>query len=256
MIPVPVFPGAHLAFDALAWGGGALFGLGLRRSWLAETARRVSPGLGPGYYLALAVGAVAGAWLAGSLNTLAQDRPVLSHSVAGALVGAIAAVETYKAVKGLRGSTGVLWVGPFALGIVIGRWGCLLTGLKDNTFGTPTRLPWGVDLGDHVARHPVQVYESLAVAGFLVLWLVALRRGSDWALRRSFYVFCLWYGVQRFAWEFLKPYPRLIGPLNLFHGLTLGLIAYGWICYRADLARQQREEGRALSVPGPDHQPV
>ena len=77
MIPVPVFPGAHLAFDALAWGGGALFGLGLRRSWLAETARRVSPGLGPGYYLALAVGAVAGAWLAGSLNTLARSSLTL-----------------------------------------------------------------------------------------------------------------------------------------------------------------------------------
>ncbi len=256
MIPVPVFPGAHLVFDGLAWGGGALFGLWLRRGWLAETSRRISSRLGPGYYLALSVGAVAGAWLAGSLNTLAQDRPALSHSVAGALVGAIAAVEIYKLFKGLRGSTGVLWVGPFAFGIVVGRWGCLLTGLTDNTFGTPTRLPWGVDLGDHVARHPVQVYESLAVAVFLVVWLLALRRGSDWAIRRSFHVFCLWYGLQRFAWEFLKPYPRWIGPLNLFHLLSLGLIAYGWICYRADLADQRRAEGRAVPVPGPDHQPV
>ena len=33
-------------------------------------------------------------------------------------------------------------------------------------------------------------------------------------------------GVQRFAWEFLKPYPDLVGPLNLFQLLALAMIFY------------------------------
>ena len=35
------------------------------------------------------------------------------------------------------------------------------------------------------------------------------------------------YGTQRFFWEFLKPYPTLIGPLNHFHLICIGLVAYG-----------------------------
>jgi len=98
---------------------------------------------------------------------------VLSHSVVGALVGAIVAVEIYKAIKGVRGSTGGVFVGSFAIGIVVGRFGCLFAGLPDRTYGTETNLPWGIDLGDGIARHPVQMYESAAMAAFLALYLVA-----------------------------------------------------------------------------------
>ena len=31
-----------------------------------------------------------------------------------------------------------------------------------------------------------------------------------------------WYGLQRFVWEFFKPYATLIGPFNLFHLVCLG----------------------------------
>jgi hypothetical protein len=34
------------------------------------------------------------------------------------------------------------------------------------------------------------------------------------------------YGAQRFAWEFLKPYGTLIGPFTLFHLLSAALVAY------------------------------
>lgn len=67
---------------------------------------------------------------------------------------------------------------------------------------------------------------------------------------------CGWYGAQRFCWEFLKPYPELIGPFNLFHLLSLGLIAYGWIYFARDLRDQQRAQIRSLSVLRPDHEPV
>jgi len=256
MIHVPTAPWAHLLFDAMAWSVGAAVSAGLYRWRLRDPVDRLATRLGAGYFAALVAGAVPGAWLAGSLNTVRSAQPSLSHSVAGALVGAIVGVEIYKRVRKLQGSTGTLFVGPFAAGVAVGRLGCFFTGLPDATFGRPTSLPWAVDLGDGVGRHPVQLYESLAMCLFLGVYVLGLARRAPWALRRGFYALCIWYGLQRFAWEFLKPYPPVVGPLNIFHLLCVGLVTYGWIYWRGDLARERRSEERALSVPGADHQPV
>lgn len=252
MIAIPTAPWVHTVFDVSAWLAGLGLSLVLRRWRLGELTAQVAGKVDAGYFVALAAGAIPGAWVAGSLNTLRAAHPAFSHSVIGALVGGIVGVEAYKAVRGVKGSTGGVFVGPFALGIVIGRWGCLFSGLPDGTYGAPTTLPWAVDLGDGVGRHPVQIYESLAMAVFLALYAKALADRRAWALRRGFYALCLWYGVTRFGWEFLKPYPPVIGPLNLFHLICGGLVAYGWLSWRRSL----HEEGRALSVPGADHQPV
>lgn len=255
MLRIPTTPWAHLPFDLLAWGGGAALGYGFYRWRLRAATEHLARTTDSGYFVALVLGAAPGAWLAGSLNSLREQTPALSHSVAGALVGAIIGVEIYKAVSGLKVSTGGIFVGSFSFGVAIGRLGCFFSGLADDTYGSPTRLPWAVDLGDGVGRHPVQLYESVAMAGFLAIYLVALQRRRAWALERGFYAMSAWYGVQRFAWEFLKPYPSLIGPFNLFHILCAGLVIYGCLYWRADLARRRAQE-RALSVPRPDHQPV
>jgi phosphatidylglycerol:prolipoprotein diacylglycerol transferase len=256
MIHVPTAAWAHTLFDLAAWSAGLGMSVALYRWRLKAATEQLALKVDGGYFLALAPGAVVGAWLAGSANTLMGAAPELSHSVVGALVGAIVAVEIYKAIRGVRGSTGGVFVGSFSIGVVIGRFGCFFAGLPDRTYGIPTQLPWGVDLGDGISRHPVQLYESAAMALFLVVYLLGLQRRADWAMRRGFYVMCAWYGLQRFAWEFLKPYPKLIGPLNLFHLMCLGLIAYGWIYFARDQRDQQRAQDRALPVPRPDHQPV
>lgn len=255
MIHVPTATWAHTLFDLAGWGSGLALSFGLYRWRLRGLTEQVAGKVGGGYFAALAAGAIPGAWLAGSLNTLRGAHPALSHSVVGALVGAIVAVEIYKAIRGIEGSTGGVFVGPFALGVVVGRWGCLFAGLPDGTYGTPTSLPWAVDLGDGVGRHPVEIYESLAMALFLALYLEGLARRRAWALRRGFYALCIWYGATRFGWEFLKPYPPLIGPFNVFHILCGGLVAYGWVYYRRDLRRADAQGG-ALPVPRPDHEPV
>jgi phosphatidylglycerol:prolipoprotein diacylglycerol transferase len=255
MIHVPTATWAHTLFDLTAWGSGLALSVGLYRWRLKGLTEQLAGRVGGGYFAALVAGAIPGAWVAGSLNTLRGAHPALSHSVVGALVGAIVGVEVYKAIRGLRGSTGGVFVGPFAFGVVIGRWGCLFAGLPDGTYGTPTSLPWAVDLGDGIGRHPVQVYESLGMAVFLAAYFAGLARRRPWTMRRGFYALCMAYGAQRFAWEFLKPYPAILGPFNLFHILSGGLALYGWVYWRADLARE-RAQGRALSIPRPDHQPV
>lgn len=182
-----------------------------------------------GYALALVAGAVAGAWGFGSWNTVLTAVPHPSHSIAGALAGGIVAVELYKLARGIRGSTGVIWVGPIALGIAVGRLGCLFAGLPDETYGVPTTVAWGVDLGDGIVRHPVQLYESLSMLAFLIVYLVALGRRARWTEDRAFYLFILFYAAQRFVWEFLKPYPRLLGPLDVFQLLAAVMIGYALI---------------------------
>jgi len=84
-------------------------------------------------------------------------------TIVGALIGGVITVEAMKRYIGLRISTGDLYAIPLAIGIVVGRIGCFLTGLRDNTYGTPTTLPWGVNFGDGIARHPTQLYEIVVL---------------------------------------------------------------------------------------------
>jgi prolipoprotein diacylglyceryltransferase len=72
----------------------------------------------------------------------------------------------------------------------------------------------------------VQLYESATMAAFLALYLAALaRRNAFWA-RNGFYLAVGFYGVQRFFWEFLKPYATVFGPFTIFHLLSMALAAY------------------------------
>ena len=143
----------------------------------------------------------------------------------GALAGAIAGVELYKLKKGIVGSTGLIFVPAFATSIIVGRWGCFLSGLEDQTHGTLTALPWGHDFGDGVMRHPVQLYEIFTMAVFLIVPSFSLASlGEPWFMRHGFYAMVLVYAGQRFLWEFLKPYGTVLGPFNLFHFICAGLV--------------------------------
>jgi prolipoprotein diacylglyceryltransferase len=55
--------------------------------------------------------------------------------------------------------------------MAVGRVGCFLAGLPDHTYGVATNLPWGVDFGDGIRRHPTQLYE-IVMLGLLALWAV------------------------------------------------------------------------------------
>lgn len=212
----------------LAWIAAYVTARLLYRWRLREVGDSIAAKLTVGYAASLVAGAIVGAVLLGSAYSMNSGVPHLSHSVAGALAGAIVAIELYKRVAKIAGSTGVIWVGSLCVGIAVGRLGCLFAGVADDTYGTPTGLPWGIDLGDGIARHPVQLYESLSLLGFLSIYLVALKRHAAWTTTRAFYWFVGWYAVQRFIWEFFKPYPRLLGPLNIFQLCAIGLLAYAW----------------------------
>ena len=214
----------HSLFDLLA----ALTGLAVYRLLpVAAPGAPAQPWLvHPLYIAAGSVGATLGAYLAGSLNLWLSGIPGIGRSIEGAIAGGVIAIEALKWRHAIRGSTGLRLVAPLAAAIAVGRIGCFLAGLDDETYGTPTALPWGVDFGDGVPRHPVQLYESATMAIFCIVFVVLARRGNATLLRTGFYLFVGVYAGQRFLWEFLKPYGTVIGPFNLFHLLSLCLIAY------------------------------
>jgi hypothetical protein len=237
VIAIPTSPTAHYAFDALAWVSATAAAIWQHRKW-PDRSRRLSAITAPSYFVSLGVGALAGAWLFGSGNSLRAPIVAPSHSIAGALAGGIIAVELWKQVHKVRASTGGAFVLPICVGIVIGRFGCFFAGLPDYTYGIPAGLPWAVDLGDGIGRHPVQLYESMAMAIFLAAYVDARLHNARWARDHAFHAMIIFYACQRFLWEFLKPYPAVLGPLNLFHLLMMGLVAYGFVWWRRSSDRE------------------
>jgi prolipoprotein diacylglyceryltransferase len=230
----------HLIFDLLAAASAMTLTVVVYRWRLRDQARTIE-NAGAGYALALVAGAAAGGYGFGTLNLWLSGIPSIARSIVGALAGAIAAVELFKWYRGVSGSTGLIFVPAFATSVAVGRIGCFLSGLPDETYGTPTLLPWGHDFGDGVLRHPVQLYESASMTVFLAVALIAIGNRNRTFMQSGFYLMTGYYATQRFAWEFLKPYATLVGPFNLFHLLCAALVAYAAIM----LAGQRRALAKA-----------
>jgi len=144
-------------------------------------------------------------------------------TIVGGLIGGLLAVEWIKRRLGVVTATGDLFVVPLMLGMAVGRIGCFLSGLADRTYGVATTLPWGVDFGDGIIRHPTQLYEMAVLAVLAVLLLVLVRRiplAGD-----RFKLFMIGYLTFRLAVDFLKPAVR-IGGLSAIQWAALAAVAY------------------------------
>ena len=114
-----------------------------------------------------------------------------------------------------------------ALGQAIGRLGCFLNGC---CYGGP--VSWGVafpSLGDHIPRHPVQVYESI---GTLILALGLARMGNKGRGGRVIGMYLLGYGILRFLLEMMRVDPRgpvLPAGLSVSQAISLAGILIGSI---------------------------
>lgn len=163
----------------------------------------------------LLVGAVFGALAGSKLLAWAESWPdywahrldpaawATGKTIVGGLLGGWAGVAIAKRRLGIRHSTGDAFVFPIVFGMAVGRVGCFLTGLDDHTNGIATALPWGVDFGDGVYRHPTQLYDIaflLSLAIFLWTWR-RMSRANGFFFRAFLLAYLLW----RLAVEFLKP---------------------------------------------------
>ncbi|MFL5339954.1 MAG: prolipoprotein diacylglyceryl transferase [Gemmataceae bacterium] len=144
------------------------------------------------------------------------------------LVGAYLGVELAKLALGIRAKTGDAYAVPLALALAVGRWGCFFNGC---CFGTPTDLPWGVDFGDGVRRHPTQIYESLFHAILAGVLIVIAKHG--WLPRQRLKFYLIAYFAYRFASEFIRPEPTGWFGLTFYQWVAVvaivGLAVQWWI---------------------------
>ena len=235
----------HIVFDAIAWVAAGL-SLLLLTKW---TGVRFAPApISDIHYIAaLIFGAGVGAVLFGTANAWLSHQTSMARSIEGAIAGAIIAVELYKRAAGIKARTGARFALPLAVGVAVGRIGCFFAGLEDLTHGTPTELPWAHDFGDGIMRHPVQLYESAAMAAFALIYIWRVRRNDRFVIDNGFYLAVGFYGAQRFVWEFIKPYGTLVGPFTLFHLLSAAIVAYAVVMIATASARKDEQDDRAFA---------
>ena len=125
------------------------------------------------------IGATSGALIGTRLIGALENPPELLHSanmlmyayqqktIVGGLLGGLFVVELTKLILKEKTSSGDLFVFPLILAMIIGRIGCFSMGVYEETYGLQTSLPWGMNLGDGLVRHPVALYEH---AFLFVLW--------------------------------------------------------------------------------------
>lgn len=159
-------------------------------------------------------------------------------TIVGGLLGGWLAVELVKRIAHIRSRTGDLFAVPLCIGIAIGRIGCFFAGLADDTCGKPTSLPWGVNFGDGIPRHPTQIYEIV----FLLLLAVLLFRYNEESHMegRTFRIFMAAYLGWRLLIDFIKPQPLWHGVNVIQWACVAGLVVLGTSELLRDRAREVR----------------
>ncbi len=223
--PVSLHP--HWVFETLAYT--------LAFAWYRRQRRRdgdvVDARTRRWIIVAAAIGGLAGsrllAWMENPAALASQwadpSSLIAGKTIVGGLVGGLIAVEWVKRRLGVAVATGDLLVLPLVLGIAVGRVGCFLTGLSDRTHGVATRLPWGIDFGDGIMRHPTQLYEI----AFLLLLLVgfAALKGRLPVAGDRFKLFMVAYLGFRLAADFIKPAAHVAG-LSILQWACLAALAF------------------------------
>jgi len=179
--------------------------------------------------LAAVIGGVLGAkmpvWIIGwrqIVAALPDIRPILSgRTVVGGLLGGVLGVILMRRRLGIVQPSGNLFAPAIALGIAVGRLGCFFGGC---CYGVPANLPWAVDFGDGVPRHPTQLYESAFALALFVFLLVFRRKFSEPG--RLFGIFMIAYFTFRFFVEFLRAGDVTPIGLTLAQLASLGVVAY------------------------------
>ncbi len=221
----------HLVFETLAFVIGFRYFLYLRR--------RADDPIDSQNRIWILIGAAFGAFLfsrlVGNLEDpvalFSQSRPLwfyfANKTIVGALLGGLLGVEITKKIIGVERSSGDLFTYPLILAIMIGRVGCFTAGLTEATYGVPSMLPWAIDLGDGIPRHPLPLYEILFLA---LLWFSLVQLEKRFRLREGlrFEFFMIAYLGYRLLIGFLKPGFRFdFGLTTIQIVCLLGLMYYG-----------------------------
>jgi len=223
------------------WGYGLCILVAIATGTLLARRTPTPSGLDGAQRIGLAIGGFSGGMLAAKLPFLLDDWQALASGVAWldngktlllGLVGGYFGVEIAKWALGIRTKTGDSFAVPVAAAVGVGRFGCWLAGC---CYGVPTSLPWGIDFGDGLRRHPTQLYEA---AFHLVAALVLAQLQSRHLFRGQLIkLYFLAYFAFRFVTEFIRPEAKVAWGLTMFQWLALGSALVFLALWRRDAKR-------------------
>jgi len=207
----------EIAWDVLPWA--LIGGIIGARLWhiFFPPASMVAQGITTGFYLTHPLDAI-------NLRNGGLGIP-------GAVAGGVLAFWIYARVKKVSLAIWLDAVAPgLALAQAIGRWGNFF---NQEVYGAPTNLPWKIFIDpsrrlpgfENVAYyHPLFFYEfiyNLLNMGFL-LWISRKLNGK---LKTGdlFLIYMAFYGVGRFALEFLRLDPAPVGTININQTLMISV---------------------------------
>ncbi len=185
------------------------------------------------------IGSLAGAAVVGwmesvkSLWQLVTDGPLppASQIGLGALLGGWFGLEIAKRIQQTTQPSGDVFVFPMLLGMAAGRLGSMFSPARGLRAGLPTALPWGVDFGDAVTRHPTQIYEIAFVALLAIVFLWRLRSHRQRGCMFSQFAFA--YLAFAFLIEFVRPRYVLGGvPLSLLQFAAIAGMGHALVHWR------------------------
>jgi phosphatidylglycerol---prolipoprotein diacylglyceryl transferase len=182
----------------------------------------------------IAVGAFVGSTIGSKLlelilnldrvNTMNDLTGILfsGRTVIGGIIGGTLGVWFVKKVGGFKGKKGNLFAPAVALGIAVGRIGCFLNGC---CYGKASTLPWAVDFGDGIPRHPTQLYES----AFMLIMFFFVKYGLPNGKNIPGYLFkvlMIAYFSYRFLVEFIRVERVAVFGLTWFQIISFFVLIY------------------------------
>jgi phosphatidylglycerol:prolipoprotein diacylglycerol transferase len=124
---------------------------------------------------------------------------IYGKTILGALIGGTLGVLFIKNKLKIKSKFGNFIAPSIALGVAIGRIGCFLRGC---CYGKETSLPWGVNFGDGIFRHPTQIYESIFMLG--MFFFLIYKKKKNPAPGSLFKILIIAYFSFRFLIEFIR----------------------------------------------------
>lgn len=216
------------ASPPLPWAYPALMVASVAVAALLSRGSRSALGLTRSQRLGIALGAFCGAMIGAKLPFVLSDWEGLKSgrawfdggkTIVLGLVGGYFGVELAKWSLRIKVKTGDSFAVPVPAAVAVGRLSCFVGGC---CYGKPTALPWGVDFGDGLRRHPTQLYEAAFHASMAALLAWMRSRGLFRGQLIKLYI--LAYLIYRFLTEFLRPEPAIFAGLTGYQWAAVALV--------------------------------
>lgn len=235
-----------------------LMGCAVATGWLVSRWTQRPLPLSGGQRLGLALGAFVGGMVGAKVPFLLADWEGFASgrawfesgkTIMVGLVGGYLGVEIAKWSMHLSLKTGDTFAAPVAAAVAVGRLACFCGGC---CFGTQTDLPWGVDFGDGLKRHPTQLYEFVFHMSAALVLVRMQQRGLFRGQLIKLYIIA--YLLYRFLTEFIRPEPAQWLGLTEYQWYALAFVPvfvmlWWWDC-RRNLFLDHQEVGAGL-LPAP-----